>query len=206
MPGIGMFRALTPRRLVAAVLLVAGSMAAVSEAAHWIASKGPTDKNRGKNCAVLVLGSPANADGSATEEERLRVEAGIRGARENGCDLLVLSGGAVHNKYKEADVMAALVSNADTTRHLKIARETLATNTWDNIRRSLPLLDRHARILIASDALHAQRGRRYLCKQRPALCDGTGVTGARRPWWRIPYRLGSSLYELRAWIRDSLLF
>lgn len=179
-------------------------MIAVSELAHWIAGKGLV--HPGPTCAVLVLGTPANADGSASAEQRSRVEAGTRGARENGCDLLVISGGAVHNQYKEADVMAALVSTDEAAHHLKIVRENQATNTSDNIRRSLPLLAGHARILIASDALHAQRGRRYLCKQQPALCGSTHVVAARRPWWRIPSRLGSSLYELRAWIRDSLLY
>ena len=155
---------------------------------------------------MLVLGSPAQADGGASEEQRLRVEAGVRGAGDNGCDLLVVSGGAVANQHKEADVMAALAAKADTTRRLIIERETEAANTWENIRRSLPLLRGRARMLIASDALHAQRGRRYLCKQQPALCGSTGVVSTRRPWWRVPYRLGSSVYELRAWIRDSLLY
>lgn len=181
-------------------------MVVASEAAHWIAGRSQAPEVRAGNCAVLVLGSPAREDGEPTEEQRLRVEAGVRGARDNGCDLLVVSGAAVANRHKEADVMAALAAKADTTHRLAIQSETEATNTWENVRRSLPLLRERARILVASDALHAQRGRRYLCKQQPALCARTAVVSASRPWWRMPYRFASSLYELRAWVRDSLLY
>ena len=156
-----MFRALTPRRLVATVLLVAGTTAAVSEAAHWIASKGPTDKNRGKHCAVLVLGSPANADGSATEEERLRVEARIREFQRKW----LRSAGA----FRRGRTQQIQGSRRDGRTGLKRRHNTSPQNCardpghehLGHIRRSLPLLDRHADT-DCLDALHAQRGRRYL--------------------------------------------
>lgn len=186
-------------------LLGLAVLTAASETAHWVASEA-SEASAGGNCAVLVLGSPANADGTATEEQRLRVQAGMDAATRNRCDLVVVSGGAVRNQHREAEVMAALAQRGGTEPHLTVVSETTARNTWENIGRSLPLLEGYGRILIASDALHAQRGRRYLCKQRPALCTNAGIAAAKRPWQRIPYRVGSSLYELRAWIRDSLLY
>lgn len=179
---------------------------AASESAQWAASADPRVARSTGDCAVLVLGYPAAGDGSATEAQRLRVDAGVRAVRRFGCDLIVLSGAAVRNRFAEADVMAALASRELANRPVQIVREKAARNTWENIRYSLPMLRAYGRTFIASEGLHAQRGRRYLCRQDPSRCGSTFVSAADRPWRMLPYRVASSIYELRAWVRDSLFY
>ena len=86
----------------------------------------------------------------------------------------------------------------------EIVRERNATSTWENVAFSLPhLADRDA-IFVASEGLHARRGVRYLCRQRPDLCARTrpiaDYAPLERPWWKA----GAALYELWSWLRDRM--
>jgi hypothetical protein len=80
--------------------------------------------------------------------------------------------------------------------------DELATNTWENVANALPHLEPRESIYLASGSLHAHRGRRYLCRQRPEACSRVRVAGGYEPfrmlWWKVP----AFLYEIRAWIRD----
>jgi uncharacterized SAM-binding protein YcdF (DUF218 family) len=182
------------------VLTIAGS-----ELADWIACNVATTSPNTKSCGVLVLGYPAENDGSPNDVQKMRVVTGVQSYRSNNCDRIVFSGAAVKNQIVEAKAMAQLAHGLGI-QSSQIELETHATNTWENIKFSLPSLEKYDRILIASDSLHAQRGRRYLCKQRSDLCGRT-IVSARyqlfdRWWWKI----GSGCYELFAWGRDLLIF
>lgn len=154
------------------------------------------------HCAVLVLGYPSRADGSPDPTQRARIVAGVEAYRRNRCERVVISGGAAHNASIEAEVMARLAMDHGIPA-AAITLENRAQNTWQNVEYSLPLLDGFAHLFVASDTLHAYRGRRYLCRQRPALCDRVAVAPAyepfSRPWWKI-----AAFYELHVWIRDSI--
>ena len=54
---------------------------------------------------ILVLGSPANDDGSIGPEAKSRLLEGIRQYRAGVAPRLVLTGGAVKNDFVEAQVM-----------------------------------------------------------------------------------------------------
>ena len=177
------------------------ALTGASELAQWAASATPQPPSG--DCAVLVLGYPSASDGSPTPLQKARVDAGVQAVRKHRCDLIVFTGGAAHNAHRESDAMAALAAPSLAGSPVRIARESAARNTWENVRYSLPLLQGHARIFIASEGLHARRARRYLCRQLPAMCESTFVAASARPWRMLPYRLVSSLYELQAWIRDS---
>jgi uncharacterized SAM-binding protein YcdF (DUF218 family) len=57
--------------------------------------------------AILVLGTPADADGNPTPEQQARVTEAVR-EYERGVDpRLLFTGGPAHNHYVEADVMAS---------------------------------------------------------------------------------------------------
>ena len=71
------------------------------------------------SCGVLVLGTAARTDGSPSSAQRLRVEVGARAYDEFGCSLMVVSGGAVGNRFVEAEVMAAIA------RKLKIPEQDI---------------------------------------------------------------------------------
>jgi len=92
------------RVLIGLVLLVVSN-----EIAHAIASRMHVPGDERSHCTVLVLGYPANDDGSASSIERQRMTAGVAAAEVHGCETLIVSGGAAHNNIVEADVMAGLV-------------------------------------------------------------------------------------------------
>ncbi len=176
-----------------------------AEFLFWLASSRAMRPALDGHCAVLVLGYPSRADGSPDPTQRIRVAAGVEAFRRNHCERLVISGGAAHNASIEAEVMARLATEQGVPA-TALAIEPRARNTWENVEYSLPFLDGFAHILVASDTLHAYRGRRYLCRQRPELCDRVSVAPAYEPFARPWWKLGAVLYEAHAWIRDRLVY
>jgi uncharacterized SAM-binding protein YcdF (DUF218 family) len=177
---------------------------ACSELADWIACNMATNPPPGKSCEVLVLGYPANNDGTPSDVQEVRVTDGVSAFREYKCDRLVFSGAAVKNQIVEANTMAQVAYRLGVQSD-RVLVETRARTTWENIKFSLPKLEQTERILIVSDSLHAHRGRRYLCKQRPDLCARTFIALRYRPfdrWWRIVV----TGHELFAWGRDLLMY
>jgi uncharacterized SAM-binding protein YcdF (DUF218 family) len=200
-----MYRSLHWQQLLRLVLVLLISMMVCSELSDWIASTMAANPPKGKTCIVLVLGYPSKSDGTPDPVQELRVAAGVNAYRNHRCSQIVLSGAAVKNQIVEAVVMAKLARSRGVPSD-RILMETQAQNTWENIRRSTPFLEKYDSILIASDSLHAQRGRRYLCKQRPDLCNRAFVTAEYRPldhWW---WKIATALNELFSWGRDILLF
>jgi len=175
-----------------------------AEGAFWLGSTLAPQPVVAGNCAVLVLGYPSNDDGSPNSVQRARVAAGVRAVRRNHCDRIIVSGGAAHNARVEAEGMARLVL-AEGVPASQLVIESRAQSTWQNVEYSLPLLDGFAHVFVASDPLHALRGRRYLCKQRPLWCDRVAVAPAYAPFARPLWNIGAVLYELHAWIRDRLV-
>jgi uncharacterized SAM-binding protein YcdF (DUF218 family) len=184
-----------------------------SESADWIACNVATNPPYVQSCQVLVLGYPSEQDGKPSPTQAARVAAGVRAYRDYNCDRLVVSGAAVKNQIVEAQTMARLArdSGISTT---AIILETQARNTWENIKFSIPILvkstdvdsTRKHQIAIVSDSLHAQRGRRYLCKQRPDLCAQTFVAVKYQPFERWWWKVSSGCYELFTWGRDLVMF
>jgi vancomycin permeability regulator SanA len=180
-------------------------MIIVSESSDWVASAISANPPKGKTCIVLVLGYPSKSDGAPDPIQELRVAAGVKAYRNNSCSQIVFSGAAVKNQMVEAETMAKLARSSGVKSD-RMLIETQAQNTWENVKLSTPFLEKYDSILIASDSLHAQRGRRYLCKQRPDLCAQTFVTAEYRPldhWW---WKIATALNELFSWGRDILLF
>ncbi len=184
-----------------------------SELADWIACNVATSPPDARSCGVLVLGYPAESDGSSNDVQKIRVATGVRAYRAHICDRIVFSGAAVKNQIVEAKVMAQLAQGMGI-QSSQIELESRARNTWENIKFSIPSLEKYDRILIASDSLHAQRGRRYLCKQRADLCEKTIVTVRYQLFDRFSageatptgWKICSGCYELFAWGRDLLMF
>jgi uncharacterized SAM-binding protein YcdF (DUF218 family) len=56
--------------------------------------------------AIIVLGSPADADGNPTPNELARVTEAVREYDRGVAPRLILTGGAAHNRFVEARVMA----------------------------------------------------------------------------------------------------
>ncbi len=161
--------------------------------------------NKSGNCAVLVLGYPAEDDGSLSSVQRVRVEAGVKAYRARNCQKLVLSGGAVANQYIEAERMARFAQELGVAKD-HIVVEGRARNTWENIGCSLPYLKNTASITIASDRLHAKRAKRYICRQQPFLCAQVDIFSTHMSWRLIGWNFLAALHELAAGVRDWLFY
>jgi uncharacterized SAM-binding protein YcdF (DUF218 family) len=60
----------------------------------------------GRFDAIIVLGSPADSDGNPTPGMLSRVTEGVREYERNVAPRLIVTGGAAHNQFVEAQVMA----------------------------------------------------------------------------------------------------
>ena len=61
--------------------------------------------------AILVLGTPADSDGNPTPEQLARVREAVREYDRGVAPRLIFTGGAAHNQYVEADVMAGVAAS-----------------------------------------------------------------------------------------------
>jgi hypothetical protein len=177
---------------------------AACETAHRVAAALAQAPSPGTRCAVLVLGYPARADGTPHPVQVIRVAAGVRAWRQHACERIVLSGGSQDGRPPEAEVMARVARDLGVPEGVLVL-ETRARNTWENVAFGLAGVDGATTVLVASDALHAWRGRRYVCAQRPELCARTGIAVAEMPAWLLWWRVPAAVYELRAWLRDTAM-
>ncbi len=92
--------------------------------------------------ALLVLGYPANPDGTPSPEQRERVLEAIREYRAGAAPVMILTGGAAHNRFIEADVMAKLAESSGVPARA-IVEERRAHTTIENVEYSTELM--HAR-------------------------------------------------------------
>ena len=156
---------------------------AAAELAHWAASRSGLGAASGPPDVVLVLGFPSRADGSPHPRQRWRARLA---AANPGT--LVFSGGPHRGGPSEAAGMAALARGLGVAEDRIVLEETART-TWENVARSIPLLEGAARIAIVSDSLHALRARHYLAEQRPDLAARLVSGGDYSPgdhWWLKP--------------------
>jgi uncharacterized SAM-binding protein YcdF (DUF218 family) len=82
--------------------------------------------------AIIVLGTPANPDGSVSPEQRERTLEGIREFKAGVAPHLIFTGAAAHNQYVEAHVMATLALSQGVP-PAAIIEEDHAQNTVQNI-------------------------------------------------------------------------
>jgi vancomycin permeability regulator SanA len=178
--------------------------AMLTELAYWRAGPESVSPGRG-SCVVLVLGYPSEPDGTPHPVQRFRVETGVAVYREHRCSKIVFSGGAIRNRHVEAETMAAIAASLGVAKG-DVILERRARTTWENVGCSTPLLRGANRVFLVSDSLHAQRAKRYACRQDSDLCPAVSAAGADPPlallWWKVP----AALREFGTAIRDSLVY
>jgi uncharacterized SAM-binding protein YcdF (DUF218 family) len=91
---------------------------------------------------IIVLGTPANPDGTPSPEQRERTLEGFREYKDGIAPHLILSGGPAHNQYVEAHVMAALAI-AQGVPENAVIEEAQAQNTLQNIFYSNRIMQDH---------------------------------------------------------------
>ena len=78
----------------------------------------------------------------------------------------------------------------------KIVLDSLATNTWENVRNCLPHVAKSEHVFIVSDAMHALRAKTYLCRQSPEICPRAHVAVQYEPLRLSLYKWFSAYYTL----------
>ncbi len=108
--------------------------------------------------ALLVLGSPAELDGSVTPMQCWRVNEAVREFEAHRAGHIVLSGGAAANAFVEAHTMAQY-AQAHGVPPEALIEEDQAHTTLENIRNSERILDAHGwrRVEVISSAEHLPR-------------------------------------------------
>lgn len=91
---------------------------------------------------IIVLGTPANLDGTPSPEQRERTLEGIREYKTGVAPHLIFTGAAAHNKFVEAHVMATLAL-AQGVPSDAIIEEGQAQNTIQNIFYSQRIMAAH---------------------------------------------------------------
>ena len=92
--------------------------------------------------AIIVLGCPANPDGTASPDEQQRVEEGVREFQAGAAPRLIITGGAAHNHYVEAHVMAE-VAEHEGVPAADVFEERQAQDTIQNAYYSVRMMEAH---------------------------------------------------------------
>jgi uncharacterized SAM-binding protein YcdF (DUF218 family) len=92
--------------------------------------------------SIIVLGTPTRADGTPSPEQRQRVLEGIREYRASVAPHLIMTGGAAHNQFVEAHVMAQFAESQGVPAS-DILEEGQAQNTIQNIYYSAIIMHSH---------------------------------------------------------------
>jgi uncharacterized SAM-binding protein YcdF (DUF218 family) len=91
---------------------------------------------------LIVLGYPAFPDGTPRPEMRERVLEGVREYRAGVAPRLIMTGGAAHNQYVEAHVMATLAESEGVPASA-ILEEGQAHDTIQNAYYSVQMMQAH---------------------------------------------------------------
>jgi uncharacterized SAM-binding protein YcdF (DUF218 family) len=108
--------------------------------------------------AIIVLGTPADEDGNPTPKELSRVTEAVHEYERGVAPRLVISGGAAHNRFVEARVMAQ-VAEAEGIPASAIYVEPRAMDTIQNACYSVRIMQDHGwhSAEVVSSAFHLPR-------------------------------------------------
>jgi uncharacterized SAM-binding protein YcdF (DUF218 family) len=151
--------------------------------------------------AIIVLGNPARADGTPSPEQRERVLEGIREYRAGVAPRLILTGGAAHNQFVEAHVMAQFAQSQGVPASALI-EEGQAQNTIQNIYYSAQIMHGHglSSAEVVSSPSHLGRAALILAtfnRRQPALALTWRTHPARWPP-EYTFLAKAALYTLEA--------
>ncbi|MEG0361632.1 MAG: YdcF family protein [Longicatena sp.] len=124
----------------------------------WYAFRG-NHTHKDKHFSVcLVLGSPTLADGQVSSIQKRRMDKALKNYKEHKVSKIIVSGGAVHNKYIEATTLKyyAISQGCNET---DIFLESQSMNTYDNFRftKELCQTNKFTSILIITSPAHTPR-------------------------------------------------
>lgn len=114
---------------------------------------------------LMVLGSPADTDGNPSPTELARVSEAVREYERGVAPRMIITGGAAHNRFVEARVMAR-VAEAQGIPEERIFLDPAAMNTIENTCDSLRIMRRHGwdSAEVVSSASHLPRAAMILSR------------------------------------------
>ncbi len=144
---------------------------------------------------IIVLGFPAWDDGRPSPEQRERVVEAIREYKAGTAPRIIMTGGAAHNEFVEAHVMAQLAAEQGVPRS-DLFEEPRAQNTIQNIYFSEQLMQQHGwrSAEVISSSAHIPRAALILQtaeKEHPELAIQWKTQSAP---WPSGYNLKNRLY------------
>ncbi len=143
--------------------------------------------------AILILGTPADADGNPTPEMQDRVREGVREYERGVAPRLIVTGGAAHNRFVEAEVMSHL-AQAQGVPSSVIFEERRAQDTIQNACYSAQILKAHGwhSVEVVSSASHLPRAA-MIFSGFPLEWRMHAAAGTQTPAW---YRNASIVAEV----------
>ncbi len=190
------------------VLLLIGLIVillATTEFVYWFANTSYGNEPAFSSCSVLILGYPSNPDGSAHPVQKLRVNKGVEIFNKFDCEQLLTTGGALGSLFVQAEVMASVAIEMGIPKQ-QIVLEGDSRNTWENIGCSMSAIKPVERLFIVSDSLHSHRGKQYLCRQNPQLCEITRAVGGYDAFSLLTWKVPALYHEIKAWWRDYFVY
>lgn len=119
-----------------------------------------------RNNILVVLGYPANADGSVGQILKARLDKAIELYNNGVAAMIILTGGAVNNQYVESDIMSGylLQQGIPTTAILK---EPTARNTYENARMVNAMMKKEGynHAIVVTSSFHIMRARKFFHKE-----------------------------------------
>ncbi len=140
--------------------------------------------------AIVILGAAVWENGPSPTLRR-RTLHGAELFHAGRGDVVIVCGGLGRFPPSEAEAMAVLLSDTGVPPHA-IRLEDTSTNTVENIRNALPILQalEDENVLIVSDAYHLARAR--LIARREGLRVAVSAPKAGARWWP----------QVRGWVRE----
>jgi uncharacterized SAM-binding protein YcdF (DUF218 family) len=164
--------------LLLAVVILGGL-----EIAHWTLPNSNTQQ--AKFDAIVVLGTPSKDDGTPSPEQRERVLEGVRQWKAGIAPVIIMTGGAAHNRYVEAHSMAVYAEQQGIPESAVI-EEDKAQNTVQNIYYSNEILQQHGwhSAEVVSSKSHLPRAGMILSHFPLTWKTDGSAKPAEYGWWR----------------------
>jgi uncharacterized SAM-binding protein YcdF (DUF218 family) len=145
---------------------------------------------------VVVLGCPTARDGTVSADQRWRTKIAARSRRPER-SLLVFTGAATRGAATtEATTMAGYAHAALGIPREQTALEEKSRSTRENLLFAAPFLEPANSIVLASNPLHAARGRFYLRQSRPDLFARLTTANDYRPGEHPGLKVLATVYEI----------
>lgn len=128
------------RRILFSILLLAILFFAGAWSVYETIPRRNTDQSHFD--AIIVLGCPANPDGTPSLTQRERVTEGVVEYRRGVAPHLIVTGGPAHNQYVEADVMARFAETEGVPADA-VLEEARAHDTIQNAFYSVQIMQTH---------------------------------------------------------------